>query len=71
MRSGKQDIVERQDATPNAKFCLKPLRAPTEEGANIYTSDLSVPKIVESFLGGAGGGLLFKEAPLAENRNIN
>ena len=34
VRSGKQDLVERQNATPNAKFCLYPLRPLSEEGAN-------------------------------------
>ena len=61
VRSGKQDIVERQNATPNAKFCLKPLRAPTEEGAKGYLFDLSVPKIAESFLGEREGAFFLKK----------
>ena len=37
VRSGKQDLVEQQNSAPNAKFCLYPLRPPTEEGANAKT----------------------------------
>ena len=54
MRSGKQDLVERQDTAPNAKFCLCPLRSPTEEGANIKTSDLGEPKLQEVSWGAGG-----------------
>ena len=61
VRSGKQDLVEQQNIAPNAKFCLKPLRAPTEEGAKAYTFDLSVPKIAESFLGEREGAFFLKK----------
>ena len=54
VRSGKHNIVERQDATPNAKFCLYPLRPPSEEGTNAYTFDLSVPQLQEVSWGAGG-----------------
>ena len=54
VRSGKHNIVERQNVAPNAKFCLCPLRPPTEEGANVYSFDLSVPKLQEVSWGARG-----------------
>ena len=71
VRSGKQDLVEQQNIAPNAKFCLKPLRAPTEEGAKAYTFDLSVPKIAESFLGEREGAFFLKKVLSQKNPNIN
>ena len=71
VRSGKHNIVERQDATPNAKFCLYPLRPPTEEGAKAYTFDLSAPKIAESFLGEREGAFFLKKVLSQKNPNIN
>ena len=71
VRSGKHNIVERQNITPNAKLCLYPLRAPTEEGAKAYTFDLSVPQIGESFLGEREGAFFLKKVLSHKKPNTN